>query len=151
MLLFFMAWVPALAIAQDSSLLQKTPDTVWTWSSHCSAKQELSVTIRLESKTLYQGILPICRGDRDTEDGRVEFHFSSHHLFGGQYRARKRDTIEGDIWQAGGDTDALILGISVATEKQIMLNTLHVAKPDKQTSAELDKGLYITAYPVGAR
>ena len=99
---------------------------------------------------LYQGFIPICRGSLDAEDGRVEFGFSSSHLFDSQYRARGTDTIEGEIWQAGGETDALVLGVSFATKKQILLNTLHVASPDKKTSTELDKGLYITTYPVTA-
>jgi hypothetical protein len=144
------ALLPALAVAQHPAL-QKAPDIVWTWSTKCDAMQKLRVTVRLEHKLLYEGLLPICRGKRDAEDGRVEFHFSSNHLFGDQYRTRKSDTIEGDIWQAGGETDALMLGVSLATRKQVMLNTLHLAKPDKQTSAELDNGLYITTSPVIAR
>jgi hypothetical protein len=43
------------------------------------------------------------------------------------------------------------LGVSLATKKQVMLNTLHIASPDKNTSAELDKGLYITTTPVITR
>ena len=45
----------------------------------------------------------------------------------------------------------LVLGVSFATEKQILLNTLHVAKPEKQASATLDKGLSITTYPIAGR
>lgn len=151
MLLLFAVSLPAPAIAQHPSALEKAPDVVWTWSGKCNASQKLSVTVRLENNLLYKGFLPICRGNRSAEDGRVAFHFTSNHLFGDQYRARKSDTIEGDIWQAGGEADALILGISLATKKQVMLNTLHVAKPDKQTTAELDKGLYITTSPVITR
>jgi hypothetical protein len=149
-LLLFAALLAVPAVAQHPAF-QKTPDIVWTWSKQCDAKQQLRVTVRLESKLLYEGLLPICRGNRGAEDGRVEFHFSSDHVFGGEYRARKSDSIEGDIWQAGGEMDALMLGVSLATKKQVMLNTLHIAKPDKQTSAELDKGLYITTTPVIAR
>jgi len=142
MLLLFCAMSSAAAVAQD---------VVWTWSRQCKAGQQLNVAISLEGKVLYQGVLPICRGARDAEDGRAEFHLSSGHLFGGQYRARKTDIIEGDIWQAGGDTDALILGVSFATQHQILLNTLHVAKVDKKSTTKLDNGLYITTYRVIAR
>ena len=150
MLLLFTALLPAPAVAQESSSHQKAPDVVWTWSKQCNANQQLNVLVRLGSKVLYQGFIPICRGSLDAEDGRVEFGFSSSHLFDSQYRARGTDTIEGEIWQAGGETDALVLGVSFATKKQILLNTLHVASPDKKTSTELDKGLYITTYPVTA-
>jgi hypothetical protein len=134
-----------------SSLPGLAQDAAWTWSKQCEAKYQINVTVRLDGKVEYQGLLPICRGSRDAEDGAVEFHFLSRHLFGGQYRARKADNIEGDIWQASSDTDALILGVSFATKHQILLNTLHVAKVHAKSTAELDKGLYITTYPVVAR
>lgn len=109
------------------------------------------MTVRLDEKVLYRGVLPICRGSRDAEDGRVKFHFHVGRTFQGKYRTRSTDSIEGDIWQAGGEPDALMLGISFDTNDQILLNTLHVAKPEKQTSSELDKGLFITTYPLPAR
>jgi hypothetical protein len=72
------------------------------------------------------------------------------HILQGEYRTRM-DSIQGDIWQVGGEPDALILGISFDTKKQILLNTLHIARPEKQTSSELDKGLFITRNPVPVR
>jgi hypothetical protein len=137
--------------AQQPPASTGTPESVWTWSKQCDGHQELGVTVRLERKLLYRGILPICRGNREAEDGRVEFHFSGGHRFQGEYRTRSTDSIAGDIWQAGGESDALILGISFDSGRQILLNTLHVAKPDKQASSELDKGLVITTYPVSVR
>ena len=65
-------------------------------------------------------------------------------FFQGKYRTRSTDSIEGDIWQAGGEPGALSLGISFDTKNQILLNTLHIARPDTQTSSELHKGLFIT-------
>jgi hypothetical protein len=141
----------ATAVAQQPTSSQETPEEVWTWSKQCDGNHKLGVTIRLDHKVLYRGVLPICHGSRDAEDGHVEFHFAGGHLFQGEYRTRSTDSIEGDIWQAGGESDALILGISFDTKKQILLNTLHVATPDKQISVELDKGLFITTYPVPVR
>lgn len=109
------------------------------------------MTVRLASKVLYKGVLPICRGSRDAENGRAEFHFAGGHLFQSKYRTHSTDSIEGDIWQAGGELDALILGISFDTKNQILLNTLHIAKPDMQTSSELNKNIFITTYPVPGR
>ena len=149
------AWILLVTTSLGAPLFAQHPasqhDIVWTWSKQCDAKQQLRVTVRLESRILYMGLLPICRGNRDAEDGRAEFHFSSDQIFGGEYHARHRDSIEGDIWQAGGETDGLMLGISLATKKQVMLNTLHLARPDRQTSAELDRGLYITTVPLISR
>ncbi|MGA3345185.1 MAG: hypothetical protein ABSC76_09990 [Terracidiphilus sp.] len=146
-LLFFAVLVAAPAIAQPSSVAVNS-DEVWTWSKRCNHDHKLGVEIRLSGKVLYRGVLPICRGSRDAEDGRAEFHFAGGHAFQGEYSTRTTDSIEGDIWQAGGEPDVLILGISFDTGKQILLNTIHIARPGRQTSSEVDKGLFITTYPV---
>ena len=152
-LLLFTVLVAAPAVAQQQQppTRTQTDEVVWTWSKRCNGDQKLSVTVRLDHKVLYSGVLLICHGSRDAEDGRVEFHFAGGHTFQGEYPTRSTDSIEGDIWQAGGEPDALILGISFDTSKQILLNTLHVARPEKQMSSELDKGLVITTSPVPVR
>lgn len=149
-LLFFVLLVAAPAVAQPSSVAEKS-DVVWIWSKRCNLDHRLGVRIRLDDKVLFRGVLPICRGSRGAEDGRVEFHFAGGNTFQGEYRTRTTDSIEGDIWQAGGEPDALILGISFDTGKQILLNTIHIAKTGEQTSSQLDKGIFITTYPVHGR
>ena len=138
-----------IAVAQEPTSRPETTESVWIWSRQCNGDRKLGVTVHLRRKVLYRGVLQICRGSR--EDGRAQFHFGGGHFFQGEYRTQSTDSIEGDLWQAGGETDALILGISFNTGKQILLNTLHIAKPDMQTSSELDKGLSITTYPLRAR
>jgi hypothetical protein len=150
-LLFVAVLLIGAAVAQQTTSRQGTPEVVWTWSKQCIATDKLGVTVRLDRKVLYRGVLPICLGSRDAENGRAEFHFAGGHLFQGEYRTRSTESIEGDIWQAGGERDALILGISFQTKDQVLLNTLHIARPDKQTSSELDKGLLISTYPVPVR
>ena len=149
-LLLLTAFLGLPLIAQQPGAKQGT-DVVWTWSAQCNTNQQLRVAVRLGSKLLYEGLLPICRGNRDAENGRADFNFSSDRVFGAEYRPQRRASIECDIWQAGGEKDALVLGISLATKKQVMLNTLHIASPDKKTSTELDKGLYITTSPAITR
>jgi hypothetical protein len=149
-LLFLAVFGATPAVAQPLAATANS-DVVWTWSNRCNDDHRLGVRILLDNKVLYRGVLPICRGSRDEEDGRVEFHSSGGHTFQGEYHTRTTDSIEGDIWQAGGEGDALILGISFDTGKQVLLNTIHIAKPGKQTSSELDKGILITTYPVTVR
>jgi hypothetical protein len=146
--LFLTLLIAVPSLAQQPTSLPEKSDVVWTWSKRCNGDHKLGVTVRLDSKVLYRGVLPICRGSRDAEDGRVEFHFIGGHSFQGEYHTRSTDSIEGDIWQAGGEPDALILGISFDAGKQILLNTVHVAKPEKQASSTLDKVFFITTYPV---
>jgi hypothetical protein len=148
-------WLAATVLSAATAVAQQpnraTPDVVWTWSKQCGGNRKLGLRVRLDRKVLYRGVLPICRGDRDAENGRVEFHFAGGHLFQGEYRTRSTDSIKGDIWRAGGEPDELILGIVFDTKNQILLNTLHIARPDRQTSSQLDKGLFIITYPVSAR
>jgi len=150
--LLFSVLAAALAVAQQSpSHSQTNTDVVWTWSKQCSGNHKIGVTVRIDTTVLYRGVLPICHGSRNAENGRVEFHFAGGHTFQSEYRTGSTDSIEGDIWQAGGDPGDLILGISFATNNQILLNTVHIARPDKPTSSELDKGLFITTDPVPSR
>jgi len=138
-------------VAQLTAAHPETGEVVWTWSSRCNGDYNLGVTVHLNHKVLYQGAVPICQGSRDAEDGRVEFHFVGSHTFQRQYRTHPTDSIEGDIWQASGERDALVLGISFETKKQVVLNTLHIARPTKRSSSEIDKGLFVTTYPVPVR
>ncbi len=152
LLLFTVLAASPAVTQQQSSAEPEAGGAVWTWSKRCNGDHKLGMSVRLDGKMLYRGILPICLGSRDAEDGRVEFHFAGGHTFQQrEYRTRSTDSIEVDIWQAGGDPDALILGIAFYTSKEELLNTLHIARPDKQTSTEIDKGLFITTYPVSVR
>ncbi len=150
-LLFFTILLAAPAFAQQTPLSPESSNVVWTWSKQCDGDRKLGVTVLLGRKVLYRDVFPICLGSRETEDGRVRFHFAGGHLFQDEYLTRPTDSIEGEIWQAGREPDALILGISFNTKKQVLLNTLHIARPEKQTSSELDKGLLITTHPIPVR
>jgi len=146
-LLFFIALLAKPIVAQQPSSGPEVDELVWTWSKRCKADLKLGVTVRLDHKVLYQGIFPICHGKRDAEDGHVVFHFAGGHTFQRKFRTRSADSIEGEIWQAGGEPAFLILGVSFAGDRGL-LNTLHIARPQKQTSTEIDKGLFITTYPL---
>lgn len=148
LLFMLLAAVPAIPQQHPS---KRNPDIVWAWSEQCHGAHKIGVTVRLDSKVLYRGVLPICRAHRDAENGKVEFRFAGGHTFQGEYPTDSTDSIEGDIWQAGGDPHDLILGVSFMTSKQELLNTVHIARPDKPTSSELDKGLSITTDPVPAQ
>src|SRR3954451_6260577 len=132
-LVFCTSLIAAPVFAQQPTSPSETREAVWTWSKGCDGDHKLDVTVRSDRKVLYHGVLPICQGSRDAEDGRVEFHFSGGRIFQAKYRTRTTDSIEGDIWQSGGEADALILGISFDSGKQILLNTLHIANPGKAT------------------
>jgi len=82
---------------------------------------------------------------------RVEFSFKGGHTFQDQYRTTSEQTIEANIWQAGVESDVLLLGVSFSTKDQVLLNTVHVAKPDHDSQSRLDPGMVIRTRPLPAR
>jgi hypothetical protein len=75
-------------------------------------------------------------------------YFSGGHTFQGQYHTKESDKIEGDIWQAGADPDTMLLGLSFATKDQVLLNTIHIAKPGKVSQTKVDSGIVVKTYPL---
>ena len=66
----------------------------------------------------------------------------------GEYRTVHTQTIEGNVWQAGSDPDELLLGISFSTKNQVLLNTIHIAKPGRVSSSEVDRGIVVRTFPI---
>jgi hypothetical protein len=149
--LVFTVLIAASAVAQGPVSRLDARETVWIWSNRCANDHRLDVTVRIGSKVLDHAILPICQGNRDAEDGRLSFHISGSELHRHGYSRRSSDSIEADLWQAGGDPDALILGFSLESTGQIHLNTLHIAKPDAKVSSDFGRGLTITTFPVAGK
>jgi hypothetical protein len=132
-----------------------TPDeVVWDWLDQCDNSKTLTVEITFDNKTIYKSSVPICRlrrGDIQVErkQKRLVFFLEKEEkksLFGEPKEAR----VEGNIWKAGGEPDAIILGVSFATKERIWLNTLHLAFPEKASWSELSRNLYIQTYHLSA-
>jgi len=56
--------------------------------------------------------------------------------------------IEGNIWQAGADPGVILFGVSFSTKEQVLLNTIHIAEPSKESASEIDRGLIVRTFPV---
>ena len=54
-------------------------------------------------------------------------------------------TIEANIWQAGADPDALLLGVTFVSDR-VLLNSIHVAKPDTASASQVDRGVVLRAH-----
>jgi hypothetical protein len=149
-LMLFAVLVTTPLVAQQKVSSTESKDLVWTWSKQCGGDHKLGIAVRLDGKVLYRDILPICIGGRGNENGRAEFHFAGGRTFQGRYHTHSSESIEGDIWQASGESDALILGISFQSSKQILINTLYAANPEKRTTSTFDNGVLVTTYPITA-
>jgi len=147
-----------LVLALTPSLLwpqvaQVTPKPLWSWFGQCTEERYMRLEILLNGKVLQQSSFPICPiGDRSKETEKiVAFTFKGGHVFQGQYHTTRTQTIEGNIWQAGTDPGVILLGVSFSTKKQILLNTIHVAKPDSESTSEIDRGLVVRTFPISGK
>jgi hypothetical protein len=106
--------------------------------------------VLLDGKAIYRSTFPICPiKDRSEEVGKkVEFSFKGGHLFQGEYQTATSEMIEGRVWQAGTDPGAILLGVSFSTKKQVLLNTIHVARPYQESVSRVDPGLVVRTFPV---
>ncbi len=78
--LLFLTMLLTATVTAQQPMSPETPEVLWTWSKQCGGNHKLGVAIRLEHKVLYRSVLPICRGSRDAEEERAEFHFAGGHL-----------------------------------------------------------------------
>jgi hypothetical protein len=130
------------------------PENVWYWSGNCAETKVFGIQVLLEGKSIYQSRIRACRMNRTDANAEREqkasrsFHFSGGHTFQGKYHTKNTETIEGTIWQAGADPDAILLGVDFLAHDQVLLNTIHIVRPGKSTESELDPGLIVKTYPL---
>jgi hypothetical protein len=138
--------VTALPVSTQES--RTTSKQLWTWFGDCTEKASLGFEILLDGKVIYKSSFPICPiSDVSKEVSRtVAFHFKGGHVFDGQSRTDATESIEGSIWQAGADPGVILFGVSFSTGKQVLLNTIHIAEVDKESTSELDRGLAVRTF-----
>jgi hypothetical protein len=139
----------AAASAQDAARSSETTGT-WHWFGSCEDTRNLSLVVLLDGKAVYRSRFPVCRNNGPSptaEERKIVFHFKGGHIFQGEYRTSPTQTIEANIWQAGADPNALLLGVTFVTDR-VLLNTIHVAKPDNTSVSQLDQGIVVSTFPL---
>jgi hypothetical protein len=123
---------------------------VWHWYAQCSPTRTIQMEVMFKQKPIYQASFPACAMRREEKLALEEpqrilafFFQAPASLFGNEYKRLGTRRIEGNIWEAGSDPDAILLGVSFDTGNQILLNTIHVAEIDKPTQTTLASGLII--------
>jgi hypothetical protein len=153
LVVLILAITPSLLWPQDS---QVAPQPLWYWFGNCSEKTHMGFEMLLNGKVIHRSSFSICPiSDRSKETDRkqkiVAFSFKGGHVFQGEYHTTQTQTIEGNIWQAGTDPGAILFGVSFSTKKQVLLNTIHVAKPDSGSTSEIDRGLIVRTFPISGK
>ncbi len=113
----------------------------------------MGIQVLLNGQTIYLSHIRICQLDRNSGDGdrthdiSRSFHFSGGHKFQGRYDTKTSEKIKGNLWQAGTDPAYIWLGVDFLAHNQVLLNTIHIVKPNEATETKLDAGLVIKTYP----
>lgn len=137
---------------QTSSSSQATEGPVWGWFQNCPENRALGLEVKRNGIVIFRSSFPICQMPRaDHEMKILAFSFKGGQAYHAEYHTSPTDNIEGNIWLASGDSDALVLGVSFSTRKRILLNTLHVAKPDSKSVSEIDHGIVVRTFPLPAK
>jgi hypothetical protein len=116
------------------------------------------IEVRLDEDTLYKGSFPSCRASRSSshsqgQASRLEFSFRPERAIVWQgYREEddttaSNDRLECQLWQAGADADAMVLGVTFSDGRKIFMNTLHIMKPGERTESEVADGLVLITHP----
>jgi len=154
----FLSGVIALTTV-GTTAAQAATEAVWRWFGSCPRPFMMRLEVDLDGAMLKGYSIPICQVDRfyPSRDSRIfKFAFHARHrIVWTGYRNTENTTdpsqeIEGNIWQAGGEADALILGVSFAVKDTLMMNTLHVAGTANESKTEIVKGLFVRTRPIKA-
>ncbi len=146
LLLNFGTVYPA-GLLQDAA--QSSRATVaWHWFQSCGGRaRNLGLVVLLDGQAVYRSEFPVCRNSEPSPGRKIVFHIKGGHVFRGDHRTSPTETIEVNIWQAGGDPNVLPLGVKFASDR-VLLNAIHVAKPESTSVSQLDRGIEVRTFPL---
>ena len=153
--------VTLIVSAAATPLAGQGRDTVWVWNAACHHPSMIAVQVRLDSTTLFHCSIPICRMERRFENGKASFRFTPRRaLVWYGYRSEEDESgkdpgdttaantpFEIRLWQAGGEVDAMELGVAAVAPDGLHMNTIHMLSPIERSETELATGLMLTSRP----
>jgi hypothetical protein len=130
---------------------------VWYWQARGNAHR-MKLEVRVDNKTIFTTTLSIAHNGRDAIPKRsyakkIRFSFRPERsIVWSGYRdedvvSPAKQGIQCDIWMAGADENAIILGVSFDRSDAILMNTLHLASPSREARSEIADGLVIVTSP----
>ena len=143
-----MAVVSPTAVSGPTRL--STPDeVVWHWFSACSKGKKVELQVLLDGKAVYGSSFSACSMRRAEITPEPKQRILAFVLPKGGHRRLGVHTaleIEGNVWEAGGDPDAILLGVSFATKDRILLNAIHVVNMLGASQSDLAPGLVVKTF-----
>jgi hypothetical protein len=123
-----------VVLALPPSLTSSDEGPVWFWFSECGGPS-MTLEVRLNRDTVYQSSIPLCHAQRESVHSRGLEH-AIHFTFRPRrsirwtgYRDEAEKTAAGrplevDLWEAGADPDALLIGAAVSDGDTLRMNTI---------------------------
>ena len=157
MLRIILALLVSASVAPAAASQAPAEGPVWYWFSRCGGPL-MTLEVRVDDRVVHKVTIPLCRASRETTHnqglaGRLEFTWRPTRALAWSIDRKSLDGIHPDevleahIWEAGAESDGLILGVSFASRDQVLVNTVHIAHPARRDESEIVKGLVIRTYP----
>lgn len=139
----FFILMTSLMTASVAVAAGDTEGPVWHWYDQCAQGKTVEIQLLLDGKPFYESEFHAChvpRSQIQPEQQRRVMKFAYPQSGNKRLGAQDSEKIEGDIWEAGSDTNAILLGVSLSGPKREWLNTVYVVKFDGPFQLELEKG-----------
>lgn len=130
---------------------------VWFWYSGCGSKS-IALSVAFDHRLIRAETIPICRAKRGSaaargQDRQVSFPFlpkrtmlwQGYPVPGTTEESPASARLRIDIWEAGAEPDALILGVSVSGDRGTYMNTLVPVRLDRPNRSLVGDGLVVEA------
>ncbi len=123
----FLAPQPAAAQTPSSP-----DDTVWV-AGLCTGGPNFRIEVGYADVTIYGHLyrtdVTICRRQRsEIPQSHWKFAFTlTVRLYWPNDSTAPGESVSGEIWQTGGESDTILLGASFVAHNRILVNTIHVA------------------------
>jgi hypothetical protein len=149
-LLLNVGTVYTAALLQDAARSSGTT-AAWHWFQSCGGRaNHLGLVVLIDGNSVYRSQFPVCRSNEPSPKRTIAFHIKGGHVFRGDLRTSTTQTIAVNIQQASTDPAALPLRVTFVGDR-VLLNTIHVAKPDATSVSELDRGIEVRTFPLARK
>src|SRR5437867_4940540 len=122
-----LALVLTSGTAFSQASISSPAEIVWHWFGDCRDGKRMGVEVLLGGKRIYATSFSICHMRRTQiapEKRILKFYFDAPaRIFGDEFGAVGTQRIEGNIWEAGSERGAIVLGVSFSTKDRVLLNT----------------------------
>lgn len=145
--------------ARASVDAQESP--VWFWNSGKNGPK-MKLEVQLDQNVIFATSFTISHQKRsvipeNSHQPVISFSFKAERpIAWSGYRDENvvspaKQTIKCDIWMAGADPMAIILGLDFTESNLILINTLHIAVPASEARSEIVPGLVIVTSPISEK